>query len=126
SELLAEEHRRVEVLEAERASLAQRAEDAWLAAAVLRRSRPLRPRSSTPTTREAAEAEVLDDLEEHETDPVLAADSPHLAEEIDLLRQRLRARLHKPPEMDEVEEGVDQLREARLAREAPPRGRRRK
>ncbi|MBV8302745.1 MAG: hypothetical protein JOZ04_00945, partial [Acidimicrobiia bacterium] len=63
---------------------------------------------------------------EHEIDPVLAAESPELAGEIDALRQRLRARLHKPPEIEAVEDGVDQLREARLARDAAARSRRRK
>ncbi|MBV8561398.1 MAG: hypothetical protein JO050_11525 [Acidimicrobiia bacterium] len=126
SELLAGEQRRVETLDAERGTLAQRVEDAWLAAAVLRRARPLRPRSSSPTTVADAEQEMVDDLEEHEIDPVLAAESPELAGEIDALRQRLRARLHKPPEIDVVEDGVDQLREARLARDAAARSRRRK
>jgi hypothetical protein len=129
TEVLAAERQRVEALECERAVLMTRMEDAWLAVAVLRRSRPLRPRTSSaadPATIEEAEAEVLEVLEEHETDPVFAAESPEVAEEIALLRQRLRARVHKPAEIDEVEDGVDQLREARLAREAAPKGRRRK
>src|SRR5437879_1081206 len=57
SELLAEERRRVEVLDAERAALTKRLEEAWLAGAVLRRSRPLRPRSSAPGPVSAASAE---------------------------------------------------------------------
>ena len=126
SELLAEERRRVETLDAERGTLAQRVEDAWLAAAVLRRARPLRPRSSLPTTVADAEQEMVDDLDAQEIDPVVAAESPELAGEIDALRQRLRARLHKPPEIEAVEDGVDQLREARLARDAAARSPRRK
>src|SRR5437588_6182134 len=65
--------------ERERADeLSQRVQDAWLAAAVLRRSRPLRPRSSMPTTVDAAQEEVLEALEENETDPTFAAESPQL------------------------------------------------
>jgi len=128
SELLDEERRRVETLDSERAALLTRMEDAWLAVAVLRRSRPLRPRASgaDPTTVDEAEEEVLEVLEEHETDPSFAAESPELACEIESLRQRLRARHRKPVGIDAVEDGVDQLREARLARDADNRNRRRR
>ena len=126
SELLSEERRRVEVLDSERAALTKRLEDAWLAGAVLRRSRPLRLRPLAPDAGAAAsEEEALEILEEYETDPSMAAESPQLAEEIEGLRQRLRAQLHKPPNMPTVEDGVDRLREARLARDAEPGGRRR-
>lgn len=128
SELLDEERRRVEALDSERTALLTRLEDAWLAVAVLRRSRPLRPRAygADPETVEEAEQQVLEVLEEHEVDPAFAAESPELASEIEHLRTRLRSRLHKPPEIDAVEDGVDQLREARLARDAAPKNRRRK
>lgn len=127
SELLDEERRRVEALDSERAALLTRMEDAWLAVAVLRRSRPLRPRASgaDPTTVDEAEEEVLEVLEAHETDPAFAAESPELASEIEHLRQRLRARHRKPAGIDAVEDGVDQLRESRLARDAATRRRRR-
>jgi hypothetical protein len=127
SELLAEERRRVEALDGERAALTKSLEDAWLAGAVLRRTRPLRPRSSAPgpVSAASAEAEVLEILDEHETDAALAAESPHLAEEIERLRQRLRAQLHKPPNMPTVEDGVDRLRESRLARDAESGSKRR-
>jgi hypothetical protein len=128
SELLDEERRRVETLDSERAALLTRMEDAWLAVAVLRRSRPLRPRVSgtDPTTVDEAEEEVLEVLEEHEADPAFAAESPDLASEIESLRQRLRARHRKPAGIDAVEDGVDQLRESRLARDADSRNRRRR
>ena len=126
SELLAQERSRVEALEREQAAITARVHDAWLAAALLRRSRPLRPRTGTPMTPEEAEAEALEALEEQEPDPTLVAESPELAEEIENLRQRLRGRVHKPADIDTVEDGVDQLREARLAREAAGKGRRRK
>jgi hypothetical protein len=127
SELLAEERRRVEALDCERAALTKSLEDACLAGAVLRRTRPLRPRSSAPgpVSAASAEAEVLEILDEHETDAALAAESPHLAEEIEKLRQRLRGQLHKPPNMPTVEDGVDRLRESRLARDAEPGSKRR-
>ncbi|MBV8161142.1 MAG: hypothetical protein JO265_09485 [Acidimicrobiia bacterium] len=124
-ELLADERRRVEAVDVERAALAQRVQDAWLAAAVLRRARPLRPRSTAPTTPEAAEEEMLEALEGHETDPALAADSPRLAEEIEQLRQRLRSRIHRAPDIPTVEDGVEDLRQARIARDAEGEGRRR-
>jgi hypothetical protein len=126
SELLAEERRRVEALDGERAALTKRLEDAWLAGAVLRRSRPLRPRGSTSDAgaEASAEQEVLEALDGHETDPLVAAESPQLADEIERLRQRLRAQLHKPPNMPTVEDGVDRLRESRLARDAESEGRR--
>ena len=127
SELLSEERRRVEVLDNERAGLTKRLEDAWLAGAVLRRSRPLRLRPLAPGAAAvaSAEEEALEILEEHETDSSLIAESPQLAEEIEGLRQRLRAQLHKPPNMPTVEDGVDRLREARVARDAESAGRRR-
>jgi len=117
SDLLAEERRRGDALDGERAALLKRVQDAWLAAAVLRRSRPLRPRSSMPATAEAAQQEVLEALDESETDPAFAAESPQLAGEIEELRQRLRGQVYKPAEIDEVEEGVEDLRVLRLARE---------
>src|SRR5205085_4837841 len=125
SKLLAEEGRGVEVLDGERAALTKRLEDAWLAGAVLRRSRPLRPRGSTSGAGASPEEEVLEALDEHETDPALAAQSPDLVKEIDGLRQRLRTQTHKPPNMPTVEDGVDRLRESRLARDAKSEGRRR-
>jgi len=123
-ELLAEERRRGDALDGERAALLKRVQEAWLAAAVLRRARPLRPRSSTPTTVTAAEEEVLEALEESETDPALAAESPELADEIEQLRQSLRARRHKAADIPTVEDGVEDLRVARLAREGTAGGRR--
>lgn len=126
SELLEEERRRVEALGRERAALTTRVEDAWLATAVLRRARPLRLPASEPETPAEAEEEVLEALDEYETDPAFAAESPELADEIEHLRQRLRARVHKPVDIDTVEDGVDQLREARLARDAQSKGRRRR
>ena len=126
TELLTEERRRVEALDIERAALARRVEDAWLASAVLRRARPLRLRDDEPNTPAEAEEEVLEALDEYEIDPAFAAESPEIADEIEQLRQRLRAQVRKPAEIDEVEDGVDQLREARLARDAAGKGRRRK
>jgi len=115
------------VAERQRAdAMAARVQDAWLAAAVLRRARPLRPRLSTPTTVRVAEEEALEALEEHETDPALAAESPELVGEIEQLRQRLRNRLHKPADITTVEDSVEDLRVARLARETDAGGRRRK
>ena len=125
SDLLAEERRRGDALEGERAALMKRVHDAWLAAAVLRRARPLRPRSSAPTSVAGAEQEVLEALEENETDPALAADAPELADEIEQLRRRLRTRLH-PADIPTVEDSVEDLREARLARDSDTGGRRRK
>ena len=43
------------------------------------------------------------------------------ADEIERLRERLRAQLHKPPPIAKVDAGVDRLRESRLAREADGR-----
>jgi chromosome segregation ATPase len=125
SELLDEERRRIEVLERERATLATRVEDAWLATAVLRRARPLRLPAPAETAEEAQE-EVLEALDEYEIDPDFAAQSPELTDEIELLRQRLRTRVHKPADIDTVEDGVDRLREARLARDAAGKSRHRR
>lgn len=116
---------RLAAVEVERAALATRVQDAWLAAAVLRRARPLRLRASQPITQEEAEEEVLDALDEYEPDPELAAESPLLASEIEELRQRLRAQRHKPLNIVTVEDGVEDLRQSRLAR-ADAKGRRRK
>jgi hypothetical protein len=126
SELLSEERRRVEAVLDERASLVQRADDAWLAAAVLRGARPLRLRSSQPATPAEAEEDMVEALDEYETDPTFAAESPEAAQEIERLRQRLRGRRNKPADIDTVEDSVDELRNARLARDAEPKGRRRK
>jgi len=126
SELLVEERRRGDALEGERAALVKRVHDAWMAAAVLRRARPLKPRSSTPTTVAAAEEEVLEALEEDETDPAFAAESPDLADEIEQLRQRLRSRSHRPADISTVEDSVEDLRTARLARDSDTGGRRKK
>jgi phage baseplate assembly protein W len=115
---------RLAALEVERAALATRVQDAWLAAAVLRRARPLRLRPSQPATQAEAEEEVLDALDEYEPEPALAAESPHLASEIEELRQRLRAQRHTPPNIVTVEDGVEDLREARLARADAKRRRR--
>jgi hypothetical protein len=79
-----------------------------------------------PATAEAAQAEVLDALDENETDPTFAAESPQLAGEIEQLRQRLRGQVHKPAEIDAVEDGVEDLRVMRLAREQKSSSRRRK
>ncbi len=125
-ELLSEERRRVTAVLDEHAALVQRADDAWLAAAVLRGARPLRLRSSLPATPAEAEADVVEALDEYETDPTFAAASPEVAEEIERLRQRLRGRRNKPVGIDAVEDGVDKLRNARLARDAEGKGRRRK
>ena len=125
-ELLSEERRRAAAALAEHAALVQRADDAWLAAAVLRGARPLRLRSSQPATPAEAEEDVVAVLEEYETDPGFAAESPEVAQEIEHLRQRLRGRRAKPVDMDTVEDGVDRLRNARLARDAEPKGRRRR
>jgi chromosome segregation ATPase len=111
----------------ERADLmAQRVQDAWLATAVLRRARPLRLPTVQPETAAEAEEEVLEALDQYEIDPGFAEQSPELADEIDDLRQRLRNRVHHPLDIDAVEDGVDQLREARLARQGERKGRRRK
>jgi chromosome segregation ATPase len=126
SELLSEERRRVEAVLDERAALVQRADDAWLAAAVLRGARPLRLRSSQPATPAEAEEDVVQALDEYETDPSFAAASPEVALEIEHLRQRLRGRRNKPADIDTVEDGVDKLRNSRLARDAEGKGRRRK
>jgi hypothetical protein len=118
TDLLAEERRRVEILDGERASLLKRLEDAWLAGAVLRRSRPLRPWAP-----DDAEEQTGSEGEPEAGLPA-GVESPELAQEIDRLRQRLRAQLHKPPAIGAVEAGVDRLREARLARDAEGRRRR--
>jgi hypothetical protein len=116
---LAEERQRAD-------ELAVRVQDAWLATAVLRRARPLRLAGSEPATPAEAEEEVLEAFDEYETDPAFVAQSPEVATEIANLRERLRARRNKPLAMPVVEDGVDQLREARLARDAETKGRRRK
>jgi len=123
NELLAAERSRVEVLEREREVLTKRVEDAWLATAVLRRARPLRLPATQPETVADAEEEVLEALEEYEIDPAFAEESPGLADEINDLRQRLRTRVHHPLDIDAVEDGVDQLRQSRLAREKDKRRR---
>jgi len=108
---LLEERRRAD-------DLAAQLRDAWMATAILRRARPLRLRDAEPTTPEEAEEEVLEAFDDYETDPAFAAESPELANEIESLRQRLRSQLHRPPDISTVEDGVDQLRESRLARDA--------
>ena len=125
NDLMAEGRMRVEALERERADLVTRVEDAWLATAVLRRSRPLRAPATEPETVAEAEKDVLEALDTYEIDPGFAEESPELAHEIEDLRQRLRARVHHPLDIDAVEDGVDRLREARLARETDGRRRRR-
>jgi hypothetical protein len=121
SELLAAERQRVEVLDGERARLLKRLEDAWTAIdppSVRRRSRPSRPR--TPP-----KGEVVKDVEATaKADAAVEQPADGESAEIDQLRQRLRSRLHKVAEMDDVEDGVDRLRESRLAREKESRRRR--
>jgi hypothetical protein len=125
SELLAEERRRVEVLDGERAALTKRLEDAWLVGAVLRRSRPLRPWSSDEGDEHEDEDDHDDAAVAEESELPEWAESPELAAEIEHLRERLRAQLHKPPGLPAVEAGVDRLRESRLARDAEGSRRRR-
>jgi len=121
SELLAAERRRVEVLDGERATLLKRLEDSWTAIdppSARRRSRPSRPR--TPP-----KGDVAKDVEPTEkADAGVKQPADGESAEIDQLRQRLRSRLHKVAEMDDVEDGVDRLRESRLAREKERRRRR--
>jgi hypothetical protein len=69
---------------------------------------------------------VLEALDTYEIDPGFAEESPELAHEIEDLRQRLRNRVHHPLDIDAVEDGVDQLRESRLARDSDRRARRRR
>jgi chromosome segregation ATPase len=116
-ELLDAERRRVEVLDGERAALLKRLEDAWMAGAALRRARPLRPwwPRSEDAEEDGPSAEELAEAEEAEQVP--EGESPELTAEIARLRARLRAQLHKPLGLPDVEEGVDRLRETRLARE---------
>ena len=107
-------------------ALASRVEDAWLAAAVLRSARPLRLRSSEATNSEEAQQEVLEALDDYEMDSEFAAESPEVATEIEDLRRRLRSRIQKPPDIRTVEDSVEDLREARLARDTENKGRRRR
>jgi chromosome segregation ATPase len=119
-ELLEHERRRVEVLEGERAALVKRLEEQWAGAPSSRRSRPLRPLHPPDMTAELPPGATLSAEEEMEAAaPELAMEPepPEMAEEIERLRERLRSRLHKPPDLPTVEAGVDRLRESRLARE---------
>jgi hypothetical protein len=126
SELLTEERRRVEVLDGERASLLKRLEDAWMAGVALRRSRPLRPWAPPPEDvgdvdhESSAPAEAMED---DYVEPPLQGETPELTAEISRMRARLRAQLHKPPDLPDVEAGVDRLRETRLARDKDRRRR---
>src|SRR5207245_710789 len=106
SDLLDDERRRVELLDGERAALLKRLEDAWMAGAVLRRSRPLRPWSPPA---EDLEGEGAAAEEVGVAGPAPEGESPALTAEIDRLRQRLRSQLHKPPDIPAVEAGVDSL-----------------
>lgn len=115
-DVVAEERRRVEVLEGERTALVRQLQEAWQSTGAVRRARPLRPAA------EAAEPVV-------NSEPALvpagaSPDGRDTAEDIERLRSRLRAQLHRPPPLADVEEGVDQLRESRLARDAEGRRRR--
>ena len=128
---LERERQRVEVLEADQVGLIRRLEDAWAAIPGSRRGRPLRLQSTAEPISASAPAPRSPEEELASAPPAVAmapAASPELAEEIEHLRERLRARLHKPPDLPAVEAGVDRLREARLAREAPSeaKGRRRR
>ena len=120
SELLVEERRRVEVLDGERAALLKRLEDAWMAGAGRARARPLRPLPVSDADDETAVTDLLPEQAE-----IPEGESPELTAEIEHLRERLRVRLRKPPDMPAVEAGVDRLRESRLAREKEGRRRRR-
>ena len=114
-ELLAEERRRVEVLEGERAALVHQLQDAWNAGATVRRPRPLRPTSPDGEAVSPAEPSLV-----AVGGPATSSDT---ADDIERLRERLRAQLHKPPPLADVEAGVDRLRQSRLEREAEGRRR---
>ncbi|MCU1448070.1 MAG: hypothetical protein JWP02_240 [Acidimicrobiales bacterium] len=123
SELLTEERRRVEVLDGERASLLKRLEDAWMAGGALRRSRPLRPWAPPPEDVEGESSATDEAMEDDYVEPPPQGETPQLTAEIARMRARLRAQLHKPPDLPDVEDGVDRLRETRLARDKDGRRR---
>ena len=115
-EVVAEERRRVEVLEGERAALVRQLQEAWQSPSGVRRARPLRA---------AADEAAGDQPPEPALVPVAAPPDPtETADDIERLRERLRAQLHRPAPLARVEEGVDQLRESRLARDNEGRRRR--
>jgi hypothetical protein len=125
SELLTEERRRVEVLDGERASLLKRLEDAWMAGGALRRSRPLRPWAPPAEDVDDDSSVPAEAMEDDYVEPPLQGETPQLTAEITRMRARLRAQLHKPPDLPDVEAGVDLLRETRLARDKDRRRARR-
>ena len=119
-EVLEHERRRVEILEGERAGLVKRLEELWASVASSPRARPLRPLHAPDMTAELPSGAVLSPEEEMEAaapEMAMEPEPPEMAAEIERLRERLRARLHKPPNLTTVEAGVDRLRESRLARE---------
>ena len=65
-------------------------------------------------------------MEDEYVEPPLQGETPQLTAEIARMRARLRAQLHKPPDLPDVEAGVDRLRETGLARDNDRRGRRTK
>src|SRR5437773_1286445 len=102
-EVVTEERRRVEVLEGERTALVRQLQEAWQSTTAARRARPLRPSPHDPAPDDPLEPALV---------PVAApSDGSETGEDIERLRARLRAQLHKPPPLSKVEEGVDQLRE---------------
>jgi hypothetical protein len=117
-ELLEHERRRVEVLEGERAGLVKRIDEQW--GSSWRRSRPLRPLHAADVTADLQPGATLSPEEEMEAaapEIAMEPEAPEMTEEIERLRERLRAGLHKPPDLSTVEAGVDRLRESRLARD---------
>ena len=124
SELLTEERRRIEALEGDRAGLVKRLEDAFAGGPSLRRSRPLRPSSRPPEVAPLERLRPEEEMEAAERPFSNEPETPEMTAEMERLRERLRAQLHKPPAIAEVEEGVDRLRESRLARDRSNRTRR--
>src|SRR5439155_282740 len=80
-------------------------------------------RAATETARQEAEA-AAHGAHREVVRLAAASDGSETGEDIERLRARLRAQLHKPPPLSKVEEGVDQLRESRLARDNEGRRRR--
>lgn len=119
SDLLAEERRRVERLDRERTGLLKRLEQALTPTDA--KAAPPRPRPR-PKPAPAAEDVAPEPTAEEPAAP--GSEPAELEAEMKDLRQRLRARLRRAPDMDDVEDGVDALREARLARENQGRRRR--
>ena len=119
-QLLAEERRRAEVLEGERAALVHQLQESLQPGATVRRPRPLRPPSADDEAVSPVEPSLVAVGGPAANSGTANSDT---AGDIERLRERLRAQLHRPPALADVEAGVDRLRESRLERESEGRRR---